>query len=262
MAVAPRSPTPKIWFFDPTSASPEHAETACPGFDSGWKAVSQDHAPTSISHDTPTARPTEALRAQSERKRRNYGDSRAPSFSGPRSGPSSWRAVGATPRGCPPVRRHARQRAATRAALTNTKIPSRDAPAPELCLIRLLPIEKIEGSEAPKGAILLGPRHIGKRHRLPMRGARKRAKSRGALAFRRSTAALRRLLGSSPGRASWNYRVQTGGPSPAPVQRAPRGPVIVPAGTMPEVARVRGYEPRPREPISLRFRIVSRNAPR
>jgi hypothetical protein len=27
-----------------------------------------------------------------------------------------------------------------------------------------------------------------------------------------------------PGRASWNHRIQTGGPSPAPVQRAPRGP--------------------------------------
>src|ERR1700693_5111227 len=27
-----------------------------------------------------------------------------------------------------------------------------------------------------------------------------------------------------PGRASWNHRMQTGGPSPAPVQRAPRGP--------------------------------------
>src|SRR5438105_8437204 len=37
-------------------------------------------------------------------------------------------------------------------------------------------------------------------------------------------------LGSTPGRASWNYRVQTGGPSPAPVQRAPRGPVLVPVG--------------------------------
>ena len=33
-------------------------------------------------------------------------------------------------------------------------------------------------------------------------------------------------LGS--GRASWNHRMQTGGPSPAPVQRAPRGPA--PAG--------------------------------
>src|SRR5208282_1601395 len=85
---------------------------------------------------------------------------------------------------------------------------------------------------------------------------------RGALAFRRSTAALRRLLGSSPGRASWNYRVRTGGPSPAPVQRAPRGPVMVPAGTMPRVARARGYEPRPREPLSLRRRYVTGDAPR
>ncbi len=49
---------------------------------------------------------------------------------------------------------------------------------------------------------------------------------RSPLAFRRSTAAPRRLHGSSPGRASWNYRVQTGGPSPAPVQQAPCGPVV------------------------------------
>src|SRR5438105_9502649 len=41
-------------------------------------------------------------------------------------------------------------------------------------------------------------------------------------------------LGSTPGRASWNYRVQTGGPSPAPVQRAPRGPVLMPAGRCPK----------------------------
>ena len=49
----------------------------------------------------------------------------------------------------------------------------------------------------------------------------------GALAFRRSTAAMRRGpdLGSAPGRASWNHRIQAGGPSPAPVQPAPRSPV-------------------------------------
>ena len=41
-------------------------------------------------------------------------------------------------------------------------------------------------------------------------------------------------LGSASGRASWNYRVQTGGPSPAPVQRAPRGPVVVPDGRCPK----------------------------
>ena len=47
----------------------------------------------------------------------------------------------------------------------------------------------------------------------------------GPLAFRRSSAVMRRdysRLGL--GRASWNRRMQTGGPSPAPVQRAPRSP--------------------------------------
>ena len=47
----------------------------------------------------------------------------------------------------------------------------------------------------------------------------------GPLAFRRSSAVMRRdhsQLGL--GRASWNHRMQTGGPSPAPVQRAPRSP--------------------------------------
>ena len=50
--------------------------------------------------------------------------------------------------------------------------------------------------------------------------------AKGALASRRSTAASRQAarLDSAPGRASWNRRMQTGGPSPAPVQRAPRGP--------------------------------------
>ena len=112
------------------------------------------------------------------------------------------------------------------------------------------PREK-EGSGAPKGASNQCPRRIGLRHHEPMHGARKRAL---AEARSPSGAPLRHLprllpLGSAPGRASWNYRVQTGGPSPAPVQRAPRGPVIMPAGTMPEAARVRGYEPRPREPL-------------
>ena len=50
----------------------------------------------------------------------------------------------------------------------------------------------------------------------------------GALAFRRPTAVMRRgslSLDSAPGRASWNHRIQTGGPSPAPVQPAPGSPV-------------------------------------
>ena len=32
-------------------------------------------------------------------------------------------------------------------------------------------------------------------------------------------------LDSAPGRASWNHRIQTGGPSPAPVQPAPGSPI-------------------------------------
>ena len=71
----------------------------------------------------------------------------------------------------------------------------------------------------------------------------------GALALRRSTAVMRRRFDppTGPGRASWNCRVQTGGPSPAPVQRAPRTPITR--------RRVRcpgrpgqGDEPQPREP--------------
>jgi len=56
-------------------------------------------------------------------------------------------------------------------------------------------------------------------------GRRGRGPISGPLAFRRSSAVMRRdhsRLG--PGRASWNHRMQTGGPSPAPVQRAPRSP--------------------------------------
>jgi len=55
-----------------------------------------------------------------------------------------------------------------------------------------------------------------------------RRRSRGPVS---GTARLSALLrGHAPGtrlglgRASWNHRMQTGGPSPAPVQRAPRSP--------------------------------------
>ncbi len=58
----------------------------------------------------------------------------------------------------------------------------------------------------------------------------------GALAFRRPTAVLTKgftpRLG--PGRASWNHRMQTGGPSPAPVQRAPRSPITRRTGRCPD----------------------------
>jgi len=72
-----------------------------------------------------------------------------------------------------------------------------------------------EGGGAPNGA----PTSC----RASMREARPRPNKRTA----RLSALLR---GHAPGtrlglgRASWNHRMQTGGPSPAPVQRAPRSP--------------------------------------
>jgi len=108
---------------------------------------------------------------------------------------------------------------------------------------------KAKGSGAPEGAIQPWP------HRRMRQRAVRKARSPLGAPPRRSP----RLwpLSSTPSRASWNYRVQTGGPSPAPVQRAPRRPVVMPAGTMPGAARERSYELRPRGPRALRFRIVS-----
>jgi|GEM_PF-3503529 len=68
----------------------------------------------------------------------------------------------------------------------------------------------------------------------------------GALASRRPTAVMRRgpYLDSAPGRASWNHRMQTGGPSPAPVQPAPGSPITrrtVDAQNRPD----QGYKPHP-----------------
>jgi hypothetical protein len=87
-------------------------------------------------------------------------------------------------------------------------------------------------------------------------------KSRGALAFRRSTAALAKAL--TPWLSSGprflelpgaNGRTLPGA-SAASTSRTGHS-----AGqSMPEAARVRGYEPRPREPLSLRRRYVTGDA--
>jgi hypothetical protein len=60
---------------------------------------------------------------------------------------------------------------------------------------------------------------------------------------------FRPRLGS--GRASWNHRMRTGGPSPAPVQRAPRGPARAGRDDA-QAARERSVSLRPREPLPLR----------
>ncbi len=50
-------------------------------------------------------------------------------------------------------------------------------------------------------------------------------------------------------------------PLPGPAQRAPRGPVVVPAGRGPEAARERDCETRPQAPHSLRNRRSHPDAP-
>jgi hypothetical protein len=59
------------------------------------------------------------------------------------------------------------------------------------------------------------------------------------------------------GRASWNHRMQTGGPSPAPVQRAPRGPARAGRDDA-QAARERSVSLRPREPPPLRLKEYPR----
>ena len=61
-------------------------------------------------------------------------------------------------------------------------------------------------------------------------------------ALHRGTTPRDLSLDSAPGRASWNHRIQTGGPSPAPVQPAPGSPVTrrtVDAQSRPDA----GYKP-------------------
>ena len=64
-------------------------------------------------------------------------------------------------------------------------------------------------------------------------------------------------------RASWDAAL-TGVTrlKPVPVQRAPRRPVIVPAGRIPGAARERSYELRPQEPRPLRQSAVTGDVPR
>src|ERR1700722_9647910 len=66
---------------------------------------------------------------------------------------------------------------------------------------------------------------------------------------------FRPRLGS--GRASWNHRMQTGGPSPAPVQRAPRSPTRAGRDDA-QAARERSVSLRSREPLPLRLKEYPR----
>ena len=88
---------------------------------------------------------------------------------------------------------------------------------------------------------------------------------RSALACRRSTAVLARGTthpnGSARAKASRNTAPVSGGlPPPAPVrlQRAPRAPVVMPAGLIPEPPGC-GVQIRPRAPHSLHVQVCLEN---
>ena len=124
---------------------------------------------------------------------------------------------------------------------------SRDAPAPELCRPkpRSFCLQKNKGRRSAEKA----------HQPSVLCGARPRAE-RSALAFRRSTAALAKAVTPqlSSGPRFLELPSANGRTPPAPVQRAPRGPVIVPDERGPEAARVRSVSFRPRGPLSLHFR--------
>ncbi len=88
-----------------------------------------------------------------------------------------------------------------------------------------------------------------------------RDRNGGALALRRPprSCAEGLTLQLGPGRASWNRRVQTGGPSPAPVQPAPGRPALgrpVDAQAARDKATILASGNRTR-PISRRHRLTS-----
>jgi hypothetical protein len=58
--------------------------------------------------------------------------------------------------------------------------------------------------------------------------------------------------------ASWNHRVQTGGPSPAPVQRAPRSPITRRTGRLPKPLPDAVYRHARQEPLPLRLKEYPR----
>jgi hypothetical protein len=67
-----------------------------------------------------------------------------------------------------------------------------------------------------------------------------------------------RPLGSARASASWNHRMQTGGPSPAPVQRAPRRPALGRTGMMLKPPAGAVYGCTAREPPPLRIQEYPR----
>jgi hypothetical protein len=63
------------------------------------------------------------------------------------------------------------------------------------------------------------------------------------------------------GRASWNHRIQTGGPSPAPVQRAPRSPITRRTGRCPDRLKAEVTNSCLQEPLPLHQSVSPADVP-
>jgi hypothetical protein len=119
--------------------------------------------------------------------------------------------------------------------------------APSGLLIFPSPSFPVKGRQNADRRVVKDP-HL--RMRLASSGTRSPVGVPPRLLLRRPNATAQ-LQGALPG--TWLKHGRYPSP-PVPVQRASRRPVIMPAGRFPEAARERGYEPRPRVPLSLRFK--------
>src|SRR5271156_4797507 len=63
------------------------------------------------------------------------------------------------------------------------------------------------------------------------------------------------------GRASWNRRMQTGGPSPTPVQQAPCSPITRRTGRCPDRLQTKVTGSHPQEPLPLRQSVSPADVP-
>ena len=175
--------------------------------------------------------------------------------------------------GSPGHRRAKRRRSSNGYARRRQVFPfSRCVFAPELSTPKK-PSQKASQKPPPSKRKKGGGAPIGTRSKGPHRKAMRRAPFlpsshwRGPRPPRTSWSGRARLsaphrgiprfhrLGS--GRASWNHRMQTGGPSPAPVQRAPRSPARAGRDDA-QAARERSVSPRSREPPPLRLKEYPR----
>jgi len=101
--------------------------------------------------------------------------------------------------------------------------------------------------------------HLGYPHLKEMRARPYASRSPFGAPPRLCAEIFRSQLG--PGRASWNRRMQTGGPSPTPVQQAPCSPITRRTGRCPDRLRTKVTGSRPQEPLPLHQSVSPADVP-